>query len=190
LAVQGVLRTNGFISIDANPQGTPSYKNDTWLGVTGPDNAYTTIEAVGYSGDQGTYPGIQLVTFGCIKANICAVPNNRVIGTYSFNAYNNQGDNTDSALLSRTTEDQTPTHNGADLEGWYTPNGSTAFTLGFALSFNGNGGVTIGNPSGGDISPGSLNVQGPYYSNGIKGVSCGGVNPATMEVVNGIVVHC
>jgi len=166
LNVAGRVKLDSPVEIVGHPLGTPSYKNDTWLGVTGPDGAFTTIDVVAFDNGKDVYPGIQLELYGCDFKSMCPVGANKVVGAVGGDAFNGKGDTTDAALLFRTTEAQTLTRNGMDAEFWYTPNGSTALTLGMALSKGGLGGVTIGNPAGGaggDVGPGTLNAQGGVY---------------------------
>ncbi len=72
------------------------------------------------------------------------------IGGFWGAAYDGRGDPVDAGLTFLATETQTTTFNGMDAEIWYTPNGSTALTEGFAVSTGGLGGVTVG----GGTSPG------------------------------------
>ncbi len=163
------LRISRPVAIVANGGGTPSYKNDTWLGITGPDGAFTTLDIVAFESGAGVYPGLQLELYGCSKTKFCPVPRGKVVGAVSGNAWNGKGDTTDAGLLFRTTEDQTPTANGMGAELWYTPTGSTAFLEGMALNRGGLGGVTIGKPQGGsagDAGAGTLNVQKAIYLDG------------------------
>ncbi len=149
-------------TIHTGPGGVPSYKNDTVLGLMAPSGHYTTLDIIAYTGQRtagGAYGGIQTEVYGCTNAAGCTVPGGQVSAAYAAAAFNGVGDTTDAATLMMTTEAQTPKHNGMDVEFWYTPNGSTAFTKGAALSPGGAGGFVIGEPAAGDLGKGTLDVQ-------------------------------
>lgn len=168
----------GDVAINYNANGHASWKNGTALGVNGDDGQFTTIDVISYQNSVGVYSGIQLETYAGSKGGSAGnLANGSVIGAYSFDAGDTSGDPTVASVLSQTTENQTPTHNGADLEFFYNPNGSTAFTRGMSLSRGGLGGLVIGTPSGGvsgDLGAGTVNVSGNYYINGIAVTSGGG----------------
>ena len=155
---------NQVQTIYPGPGGLPSFKNDTVLGLMAPPGHYTTLDIIAYTGRReagGAYAGIQTEAYGCSNATgACPVAGQQVVAAYSAAAFNGVGDTTNASILMMTTEAQTPAHNGTDVEFWYTPNGSTAFTKGAALSPGGAGGFVIGNPPTGDLGKGSLNVQG------------------------------
>jgi hypothetical protein len=153
-------------SIVGNPEGRPSYKNDTWLGVTGPDDAYTTISIIAFGGKTGAYPGLHLERYDGTKAAIAPVAAGAIIGAVAGDAWNGKGDTTNSALTFITTEGQTPLRNGTGLNLWYTPNGSTAFTLGAGLSQGGRGGFTVGDDKVPDLGPGTVNASAGVATEG------------------------
>jgi hypothetical protein len=73
-----------------------------------------------------------------------------------------------------------------------------AFTQRMAIYSSGQGvqipsdSLIVGAPTGLDKGVGTINAVGPYYANGIAGVSCAaaGVVLSTFTVSNGIVTHC
>ncbi|HEY5409669.1 MAG TPA: hypothetical protein VIJ94_02970 [Caulobacteraceae bacterium] len=154
---------NQVQTIYPGPGGVPSFKNDTVLGLMAPPGHYTTLDIIAYTGQRtagGAYGGIQTEAYGCSNATgACPVAGQQVVAAYSAAAFNGVGDTTDASTLMMTTEAHTPKHNGMDVEFWYTPNGSTAFTKGAALSPGGAGGFVIGAPPTGDLGKGTLNVQ-------------------------------
>jgi len=160
------LNQAGYLALAYNVQGSPSPKYGTALEITGPDGVGTTLDMFAFDNAAGAYPGLQLELFGCTKASICAVPNNKYVGTVAFAAWNGTGDTDDAAVLAKTTEAQTPSHNGMDMEFWYTPNGSTSFTLGAALSPGGNGGFVIGSTT--DLGAGTLDTAGQIATAGLQ----------------------
>ncbi len=161
----GVANTfTGVQTINTGGNPTPGFKNDTVLGLVTADGHYTSIDIIaitGSSSSSGSYGGIQTEAYGCSTGSLCAVPNQQITAAYSSAAYNGMGsDPTDASVLMRATETQTTTHNGMDVEFWYTPNGSTAFTQGAALSQGGSGGFTVGSSSVSDLGSGTIDAAG------------------------------
>ena len=104
--------------------------------------------------------------------NILPVQAWEVVGLFAAAALDGSGgpgtgDPLDSAVEYVATENQTSTHNGMSLYLDYTPNASTALTLGLAVSPQGAGGVTVGGTRGNgsaysgpsDLGPGTINTS-------------------------------
>lgn len=157
-----------YLWINAAPGGAPDAHNGVDLYVVGVDGQYASTEILDYSGtsaNTGTYPSLDLETYGCSRTRgACAVPAGQITGAVFSAALNGAGDPADAALVFLATENQTPTHNGMGLQWWYTPNGSKNYAVGAGVSQGGNGGFTVGGAAVADLGPGTLDAASTIAS--------------------------
>jgi hypothetical protein len=148
--------------IGLNPVGTVNPRINVGLQVVGPASGENNVvDAFSYNGAS------QFVAerYGWNGKAFTPVQRGENIGGYWGAAFDGKGDPVDAGLTFNATENQTLTANGMDAEIWYTPNGSTALTEGFAVNAGGLGGVTVGGGSAGrpglhpkDLGNGTINA--------------------------------
>ena len=140
-------KTNTFTAyqiIGLNPLGVVSPRQNIGMQVvgpaTGPNTENTPFDAFSYNG----YSNYVAERYDFKGDQIQAVGAGEQIGGFYGAAFNGHGDPTSAGIGFFTTELQSPTHNGMEIQLKYKPNGATHLQVGLSVSPQGSGGVTVG----------------------------------------------